>query len=438
MRTRVFRATDLAEMFVALGLLIALGALPAAALTSGEIAAAGGFDCPSGSGDAILSIDPATGDRMVISGAQPSGGDCIPIGSGEAFGDVGPIAEDLLGLLLAGDGDGSGGGARVLVVDPETGDRSMLSGCEGEPVAPSGCSGSIVGTGPAFDFVQAIAVVGSDAASHPALAGELGNALIATDVEDCSSDTLLVIDRATGGRRALSGPDIGCTRVGAGDPISEITAMGLAPDGTIWAGDGDGSARVLRIEPDTGDRSVTSGCATIENFRCTGEIVGSGPALSFVRGLEQADPTAPILALVVLSGCSGDTILAIDPISGDRTVISGLDAACNPVGSGPEMFEAESLGRSPDGSLLVSEDQVGRLLRVDPTTGARQVVAGCSDLMPFGGICEPSAVVVGAGPQPRFLLSPIVFVPEPSLPQMMMVGGLAMLGLVRWRPRSQK
>jgi hypothetical protein len=222
-------------MLGAVGMLGGAGALPAAALISGEVAAAGGFDCPSGSGDAILSIDPVTGDRMVVSGAEPSGGDCLQVGSGEAFGDVGPIAEDLLGLLLAGDGDGSGG-ARVLVVDPATGDRSMLSGCEGAPAAPSGCSGPIVGTGPTFDFVQALRVVGSDAASRPELAGELGNAMIATGVEGCPSDSVLLIDRESGARRVLSGPDVDCVLVGAGDPISDVTALELAPDGTIWAG----------------------------------------------------------------------------------------------------------------------------------------------------------------------------------------------------------
>jgi hypothetical protein len=191
----------------------------------------------------------------------------------------------------------------------------------------------------------------------------------------------------------------------------------------------------MRIDPGTGDRSVSSGCTTIESFRCTGEIVGNGPDLSFVRGLEQAGPTAPILVLAVLSDCFGNTILTVDPISGDRTVISGLDSACNPVGNGPAMFEAESLGRSPDGSLLVSEDQFGRLLRVDPTTGGREVVSGCSNLTPFGA-CEPPAAVVGDGPQPQFLLSPIVFVPEPSMARMTTVAGLAVFGLARLRRRA--
>jgi len=432
LRARGLRAIRLAVVVVATGCIFVVP--PSSALVSGLILASGGFVCPSGSGsgDAILSIDPMTGDRAVLSGSEPFGGDCVTVGSGAVLGDVGPIAEDLVGLLLAGDGDGSGGGARVLVVDPETGNRSVLSGCDGAPLAPSGCSGPIVGTGPSFDFVQALEVVDPEAASHPGLAGELGNALIGTDVGDCSSDTILVLDRSTGDRRVLSGPDASCALVGSGDPISEINALELTPDGVIWAADGDGSARVVRVETDTGNRSVASGCDTLERGRCTGVIVGSGPALSFVRGLEQADPMAPILALAVLSDCFGDAILAIDPVSGDRTVISGLDAACNPVGSGPAIFDAESLGRSPDGSLLVSEDQTGRLLRVDPTTGAREVVAGCSDPTPSGA-CAPPAFVVGAGPQPGFLLSPIVFVPEPSIPQMTMAAAVAMLVLFRLR-----
>jgi MYXO-CTERM domain-containing protein len=159
-------------------------------------------------GRAVYRIDPANGDRSVLSGCADAACSTL-VGGGPGFGEpVDLLAEPDGRLLVSYRIEGSAFGA-ILRVDPATGDRTLVSGCE-DP----GCTSSR-GSGPAF-----VDLFG--------LAREAGGTLVASDA---ALDALLRVDPATGDRTLVSGcGDGGCAlAAGSGPRLGEPVDLLVLP-----------------------------------------------------------------------------------------------------------------------------------------------------------------------------------------------------------------
>jgi streptogramin lyase len=68
---------------------------------------------------------------------------------------------------------------------------------------------------------------------------------------------------------------------------------------------------------------------------------------------------------------SGDLgLMAVDPVTGNRTILSD-----NTHGTGPVFSDPTSVTFAPDGSLLVGDTILDALFRVDPVTGNRTIIS---------------------------------------------------------------
>ena len=91
-------------------------------------------------------------------------------------------------------------------------------------------------------------------------------------------------------------------------------------------------------------------------------------------------------------------ILRVDPVSGDRTIVSGCPTPAIiqypfTVGSGPDIAPITGIAIAPDGSIMVSMG-INGVARVDPATGNREIVA---DAVTGGGdvnLLLPDSVAV--------------------------------------------
>ena len=70
-------------------------------------------------------------------------------------------------------------------------------------------------------------------------------------------------------------------------------------------------------------------------------------------------------------GLESGAVFRVDPVSGDRTIVSGGDT-----GSGPAFGTTIGISVEADGSLVVTD--FGEVLRVDPVSGDRTIVSDSS------------------------------------------------------------
>ena len=113
-----------------------------------------------------------------------------------------------------------------------------------------------------------------------------------------------------------------------------------------------GRDAVFRIDPVTGDRTVLSGMG-----------VGSGPSLLQVRGVA-VDRWGQIY--VTDAESTRRRVVRIDPISGSRTLVSGTDR-----GTGPNLVAPFALAFDSEGELYLSDISTGldAIFHIDIRTG---------------------------------------------------------------------
>jgi hypothetical protein len=272
-------------------------------------------------------------------------------------------------------------GANLLRVEPESGERSVLSGCtDPECIDP-------IGSGPDFLAPRFVALARN------------GDIWVA-DRAAPGVYAVLRVDRLSGDREVISG----CTHancnelIGEGPAVDRLFGIAIERGGDILIAD---SQAVLRIDPATGDRDIVSGCT---DAVCSG-VVGQGPDFGEPGDLV-IDAEGVIYVSYQLDGFSFGAIRRVDPVSGERTTISGCtDEACSGLlGAGPRFGEPLGLAFDLDGNLLVCDLGLNAVVQVDLESGARTIVTGCSD--------ERCASEVGAGPA---LAVPIDVVVLPEL-----------------------
>jgi sugar lactone lactonase YvrE len=310
--------------------------------------------------DELLRIDPMTGVRTVVSSAA--------VGTGPLFGTPVDLAHQRPNSVIVGDGFP----AAVIQVNPASGNRTVVSGCANFDLGTSTCTKTI-GAGPLFGFPVAVGI-------------EASGAIVVGDasLEDASlteppSPAVVRVDPATRARTVVSGcVDALCSAtVGTGPALGFPEVLTVEASGAIVVGD-TVSRALLRVNPVNGNRTVVSGCA---DAACSA-TVGAGPPLALPQALAvEASGTL----VVAEAGDETRALLRVDPMSGNRTVMSGCaNAACSTlVGTGPAFSRLfpDAIAITADGAFVVFDAALGgvgfggAVLRVDPVSGARRILS---------------------------------------------------------------
>ncbi len=135
---------------------------------------------------------------------------------------------------------------------------------------------------------------------------------------------------------------------------------------------------VFQIDPITGDRTVLTGMG-----------VGSGPSLLQVRGVA-IDRWGQIY--VTDAESTRRRVVRIDPLSGTRTLVSGIDR-----GTGPNLAAPFAVAFDSEGELYLSDISTGldAILHIDIRTGDRTIVS--SSAMGTGPVFgNPTTLAAGA------------------------------------------
>lgn len=288
-------------------------------------------------GGAVLTFDPATGDRVELSGSST--------GSGTAFSSRPlDVVREESGDFVVSDFD-----VQALIrVDGTTGDRSVLAS-------------TVVGAGGSFR--PGALEVDGDVWLDPLNRGTLlvwnTNASSIERVDPASGDRTVVASASVGSGTVLSAVQ-GMFRVGPGLFSPDVQFDLLVTDSNL--------AALVLVASSTGEREVMSASG-----------VGSGPAFVTPRGIAMVPPpsataNAPPTFYVVDSGLDA-VVEVFNPGTpgfyvGDRTIVSSSS-----VGSGPDFDFPYEIWPSPDGGLYVSDFGLDAVFHVDPATGDRTIVA---------------------------------------------------------------
>ena len=311
---------------LALAMVVLLAPEPATA-APGDILVADSFAAR------VVRIDPSTGARTLVSAND------APAGAPEFVEPVG-IALEPDGDILVAD-SGALGGA-VIRVDPVSGARTTLS-ANGMPAG-----------GP--DFV-----------SPQGLALEADGGIVVSDLAAFADDTggLVGVDPGSGTRSVIS-----ATGMPAG-PLDFDSPFGVAveSDGGLVVTDGyafdGGTGGVIRVDPG-GARSRVS--SNLEPPAPPGFEEPAGIAVAADGRLVVADPG--------LVGPAGGGLIRVDPDTGTRSLLSGNDQPANgPDFVAPSGLAVESDGDLlvADAGMPAGGD--GQVIRVDTATGARTLVS---------------------------------------------------------------
>lgn len=347
---------------------------------------------------AVISVRLESGERELLSGAE-SNAAAWRRGVGP-FGPARRMAYDAgrHRLLFTASGPTASVVAIALAPDVgvERGDRTAIAGSgTGAGITPSSAEAIVVRDDAAYVFETdaarlvrvdlvslartAISALGDGkgvdfgrsggTSSLGGFAPGPGDVLYASDVH---ADTLLAIDVASGVRTTVSGGSIG-----AGVPITGGAALVYHAEG-LWLAD-TASGRILDVTLPSGDRTVlhasaphhgagedlyvptavtmspdgahayvteyTGGrvfrvtLATGEVTRVTSNATEPGPALGYLQHIAYDATRGRLLVL-------DDALVAIDPVSGGRALVSGTSGG-ESVGAGPPFAYGQSFALDP-------------------------------------------------------------------------------------------
>ena len=196
-------------------------------------------------------------------------------------------------------------------------------------------------------FLSAILALSSSLSLAAAL--EPGDIVITTQIGPAANNDfgLVVVDPTTGNRTILSD-----NTTGSGPAFTLPEGVAVEPDGDILVADlyggPQGDAAVFRVDPATGNRTIVSSSGG----------VGTGATMHTPYGLLESGGT---IYVADAAPPSFGAILAIDPLSGNRSVFSGPS-----VGVGALI--PEPIGIAQEGqTLLVTAYLGGGVAHVDST-----------------------------------------------------------------------
>ena len=335
--------------------------------------------------DALIAVDLATGDRTEFSG--PS------VGAGPAIPDPRDITVDAANN-------------RALVADSDVGAIYSVSLVNGDRAI---VSDDVTGTGQDLSSPESIAL---DSANNRLLVAELTGFLLAVDlatgdrsliaetrtdfglnstrfdgvaldgangralVSDSTVDAIFSFDLTSGDRTVVAD-----NAVGTGPHLTNLfgtSGIGVDPIGNRILVPNRNALALVGVDLASGDRSFLSSDGT------TAPAAGSGPGVIGPQRLDiDADSNRAFLPV------SGNSVLAIDLVTGDRTIVSG-----GATGSGPAFATPLDVAVDPANDRLLVLDTAG-LVSVDIATGDRTLVSGGAT---GGGplLTQPAAVTLDA------------------------------------------
>jgi hypothetical protein len=196
-------------------------------------------------------------------------------------------------------------------------------------------------------------------------------------VVDTAPAAVLRVDPFSGDRSIVADDD-----VGSGVPLSRPVAIALHTGNQLVIVDQFLDA-VLRVDPNTGNRQIVSGCPTSTD-PCPLSLIGSGPDFANPVAIASANPTS---LLVIDFGDGRRDLVQVDVATGNRTIV-----ASPTVGSGPALIDPLGLAVNAVGEAFVVDQILDAVVGVNLLTRARSIVSGCpvSD--------DPCPVPVGSGP----------------------------------------
>jgi sugar lactone lactonase YvrE len=238
-------------------------------------------------------------------------------------------------------------------------------------------------------------------------------------VSDLDTSSVFLVSSTTGNRSTFSGAG-----VGMGVAFSNPEGIAVQASGQVLVAD-NGVAALFQVNPTTGNRTLLSGdgAGTGQQSFVTpfGVTIGSGGQLYVSDAGDQAgdgfivrvDPVTGARTLISgLGAGSGDAfsnirgvvfvggelyvtdvanqaVYRVDPITGARTIIS--DATH---GMGTFFGAPEGLTVDTKGNLLIADAGNQTVVRVDPVTGNRTIVSGLGMMGTGTGFALPSGVTV--------------------------------------------
>ena len=148
-------------------------------------------------------------------------------------------------------------------------------------------------------------------------------------------------------------------------------------------------AAVFKVDPGNGNRPIVSS-----------GTVGAGPPFDpFLFSPQAITVDAAGFLVVTVQNNTGtvSAVVRINPVSGDRTVLSGcIDNACSGIVGDPNdplLINPRGIA-SEAGTFIVADAGLDAVVRIDPATGKRTIVSGPVD----GDVCSESSDIRGSGP----------------------------------------
>lgn len=327
-----------------------------------------------GDNDGVLEIERTTGDRQLISGPG--------VGTGPTLDSPSAIAWDPVGMRIIVTRNNGTSNDAILTVDPNTGDRVELSHNANNP-GPSFSNPAGVAVDPNTGIiyvvdpnVQRVFSVDPDDGTRTTVSSnsmgegpDLGNIRLVTVTDDSrlfigdrTSNDIVEIDLETGDRTTVASEVDG-----VGDVFLDPFSMSFA-NGELLVFD---SIRVslYGVDPDNGDRTVV-----------WNGTLGEGHQIG-----NNAEDIVTDGALLYTILRSNDVILEMDPLTGDRTIVT--DGVETGEGPGPDEYSSLVFVPAPD-RLFVTDATADALVSVDIATGDRTIISDD----------DASGASVGAGP----------------------------------------
>ena len=128
-------------------------------------------------------------------------------------------------------------------------------------------------------------------------------------------------------------------------------------------------------------------------------VVGSGPDFG-----DPSDIAVEASGDLVVVDRDLDAVVRVDPVTGDRTIVS--DAG---TGAGPAFVSPGSIAVEASGDLVVTDPALRAVVRVDPVTGDRTIV---SDAGTGAGQLQPSRVLLVLTSPGRSFLGGLAYTPS--------------------------
>ena len=316
---------------------------------------------------------PGHGDAITVSGCDDESCSRV-VGAGPAFESPQGIAVEAAGSFVVTDFNGDK--AAVLRVDPNTGQRTIVSQCSDVDPSTGECGDTTFGGGPPFVFPRGIAV---EAAGSFVVVAAHAEAVLRVDpntgqrtiVSQCSD-----VDPSTG--------ECGDTTFGGGPPFVFPRGIAVEAAGSLVVAESLDTDRpdilypvVLQVDQNTGERTIVSGCRDVDIHRdeCRDPRVGEGPPFIDLTGIAIENENS---FLVVDLGRMA--VVRVDRRSGNRKIVSGClsNTGCSDSsdsrGSGPAFFLPDAIAVEATGFLVVADAGLTAVMRVHPITGNRRIV----------------------------------------------------------------